>query len=103
MTEAEEILWERIRAKSFGIKFRRQMPFVFGEYKYVVDFYCASKKLIIEIDGSIHHKKEVKENDIFREDLFKVNGYTVLRFNNHDVINNIDIVLEKIKSIVINY
>lgn len=97
MTKAEEILWERIRAKRLGIKFRRQMPFVFGGYKYVVDFYCPSKELIIEIDGGIHNIQEVKEFDRFREEKFKANGYLVLRFSNLDVLNNIDKVIEKIK------
>ncbi len=97
MTKAEEVLWERIRAKRLGIKFRRQMPFVFGGYKYVVDFYCPSKNLIIEIDGGIHKVKEVEEFDKFREEKFNTNGYAVIRFKNLDVLNNIDYVIEKIK------
>lgn len=57
MTRAERILWGELRNKQLGVKFRRQMPFVFGIYNYVADFYCSKLKLIIELDGGIHNDK----------------------------------------------
>ena len=59
-THAEEILWNYLKTKPLGIKFRRQHPFSI----YILDFYCHSLKLVIEVDGSIHNLDEVKKNDI---------------------------------------
>ena len=67
MTDAEMILWQHLKAGINGIKFRRQHPIGI----YVADFYCHKIKLIIEIDGSIHHKKEIKDYDIKRENDLK--------------------------------
>lgn len=100
MTPAEKILWEKLRRGVLGKKFRRQMPFVFGAYYYVADFYCAECKLIIEIDGDIHNLGEIKEHDDFREDVFKEMGYEILRFKNEEVLNNIRSVVEKIKKLI---
>jgi cyclase len=55
---AEEILWNYLRTKPLGFKFRRQHPFSI----YIVDFYCHQLKLAIEVDGSIHEVEEVKKN-----------------------------------------
>jgi len=97
MTPAERILWQELRNKKLGAKFRRQMPFVFGIYRYVADFYCPQRKLIIEIDGGIHNDPEVKEIDIFREDIFKLSGYKIIRFNNEEVLHNLNSVINEIK------
>ena len=97
MTPAEKILWQELRNKKLGVKFRRQMPFVFGIYRYVADFYCPQRKLIIEIDGGVHNDPEVKEIDIFREDIFKLSGYKIIRFKNKEVEYTIKGVIERIK------
>jgi very-short-patch-repair endonuclease len=98
MTEVEEIFWEQARNKKInGLKIRRQMPLAFGNYHYIADFYCAEKKIIIEIDGGIHEDTEIKELDRFREDVLKTAGYKVIRFKNEDVKYNIRAVLLKIK------
>ncbi len=92
-TKAEEILWKNLRARKFmNLKFRRQHPFE----NFVLDFYCHEEKLCIEADGSIHNEKEIMENDQNRTRLLNENGITVLRFTNHEIINNIDAVLSKI-------
>ena len=92
-TKAEELLWKNLRARKFiNLKFRRQHPFE----NFVLDFYCHEEKLCIEADGSIHNEKEVMENDQNRTRLLNENGITVLRFTNHEIINNIDAVLSKI-------
>ena len=98
MTPAEKILWALLRNNQLGIKFRRQMPFVFGSYHYITDFYCPKLKVIIEIDGGVHHDPEVKEIDEFREDVFETAGYKIIRFENKEIETNIIQVLEKIKA-----
>ena len=97
MTKAEKILWEELRNEKLDYKFRRQQPMVLGVYNFIVDFYCPEKKLIIEADGEIHNKAEIKEIDKFRENILKSAGYKIIRFKNNEVENNIEIVLKKIK------
>ena len=55
-THTEDIIWGYLKGNQLGVKFRRQHPLLF----YVVDFYCHKLKLIVEIDGSIHDKEDVK-------------------------------------------
>ena len=64
-----------------GFKFRRQHPFSV----YILDFYCHSLKLAIEVDGSIHNVEEVKENDLIRQQQLEREGLTFLRFSNDEV------------------
>jgi len=70
-----------------GLKFRRQEPIG----KYIVDFVCQEKKLIIEVDGG-HHDSNSK--DMERDRWLKEQGYRVLRFWNNDVLSNLNVVLE---------
>jgi len=58
-TYAESVLWEYLRTNPLGLKFRRQHPYSI----YILDFYCHSVKLIIEVAGSIHHRPDIKLND----------------------------------------
>lgn len=97
-TNAEKLLWERLRRKDLnGFKFKRQHGFG----NYIVDFYCSKAKLIIELDGKIHDKKEQKEKDKIREEDLIVHGFKVIRFKNSEVENDIEKVLKKIKKAVI--
>lgn len=80
-TFAEELLWNYLRTKPFGFKFRRQHPFS----NYILDFYCHSLKVAIEVDGSIHEVEAVKENDKERQAQLEAQGLTVLRFSNDAV------------------
>lgn len=91
-TKAEAALWNELRNKKNGNKFRQQHPID----KYIVDFVCLSKKLIIEIDGEIHQYQ--LDKDAERELLLKEKkGFNILRFTNDEVLNSIDDVLSKIK------
>lgn len=99
-TASELLLWQELKNRKLGVKFRRQMPFVFGTYKYVADFYCFEKKLIVELDGGIHENKENMEYDKFREEIFIEAGFRVIRFNNFEVEKNIIDVVEKVYSII---
>ncbi len=93
MTPAEKVLWEKLKGKQFnGLKFRRQHPIA----KYIVDFYCHSQKLVIELDGSIHDIEDQKEYDSGREFELQELGLKVLRFKNEEVIQFPEKVLSKI-------
>jgi len=93
-TEAERLLWSRLCNKQLGVKFRRQHPLC----SYVVDFYCYSHKLVIEVDGPIHETVEVNLNDNARSQALREFNIEVLRFTNDEVLFNMENVLEKIKS-----
>ena len=88
-TPQEVILWSRLKNERLGCKFRRQHSIG----KYVVDFYCPAKKLIIEIDGSQHIDNTY---DTDRDAYLKNLGFKVLRFWDNDVNNNLEGVLMKI-------
>jgi leucyl-tRNA synthetase len=90
-TDAEEILWENIRNRKLGYKFRRQHAI--GKYR--VDFVCLEKQLVIEVDGPIHDKQN-EEDENRTKKLIEL-GFRVVRFNNDDVKYKIDDVLEQIK------
>lgn len=93
MTKSEIIFWSKIKNKQLGYKFRRQ----YGVGKYVVDFYCPEKKLIIEIDGDIHFYDRNIETDKIREEYFRKPGLIVRRDTNLDVIKNLDNALENLR------
>jgi very-short-patch-repair endonuclease len=93
MTPAERILWERLRDRRLaGIKFRRQHPIG----ACIADFYCAAARLVIEIDGGIHH--EQTEADIFRSQELEAQGYRVIRFTNQRVGSDLESVLADIQA-----
>jgi very-short-patch-repair endonuclease len=88
-TQAENYLWYILRLKNLGVKFRRQG--VIG--KYIVDFVCFEKKLIIEIDGGQHSDNI---DDKKRDACLKKQGYNVLRFWNNDVLTSREEVIKNI-------
>ena len=90
-TEAEKYLWHILRGKSMGVKFRRQA--VIG--RYVVDFVCFEKNLVIEVDGGQHNQNQ---KDIRRDAWLNGQGFDVLRFWNNDVLGNLDGVFEVIEA-----
>ena len=102
MTRAEKMLWEEIRNNKLGIKFRRQAPFIIGNYKFIVDFYAPKIKLIIEVDGDIHLKPEINEVDKIREKVFMDLGYEILRFKNNDIYSHLENVIKQIKEVMNN-
>jgi len=100
-TDAEEILWKKLRnRKLLNKKFYRQYPLFYDltgkESFFVADFYCYEAKLIIELDGEIH-KYKLKE-DKSRTDILNMLGLKVIRFKNEEVERNIDGVLEEIRT-----
>jgi very-short-patch-repair endonuclease len=95
-TEAEQILWARLRNRQVnGFKFRRQQV-ISG---FVADFYCDETRLVIEVDGSIHELENVKKRDVLKENVFIDRGLFVLRFKNEQVVSEIETVINEIRSI----
>ena len=95
MTEAEKLVWEKVRKKQIlGLRFRRQHPID----KYVVDFYCHSTRLVVEIDGGVHLTHENKEYDKVRTMDLENLDLTVIRFSNKQVLENIKEVIDSITS-----
>jgi very-short-patch-repair endonuclease len=93
-TEAEKRLWFKLREKQLcGAKFRRQEPIG----KYIVDFVSFENKLVIEIDGSPYKKTEIKRNDRLRTLWLQSEGFKVLRFWNGEILNNLEVVIKRIK------
>jgi len=91
MTEAEEILWSRLRKRQqSGMYFRRQHPYNI----YILDFYCFNANLAIEVDGEIHER--TIEYDAGRTRFLESSGLTVLRFTNNDIKKRIEWVLSEI-------
>ncbi len=91
-TDAEQKLWYHLRAHRFmGLKFKRQKPLG----RYIVDFVCPERKLVIELDGGQH--SEQTAYDAKRDDWLGSQGYTVLRFWNNEVMQELEAVLEKIR------
>jgi very-short-patch-repair endonuclease len=93
-TKAEKILWKYLRDRKLsGLKFRRQHPLL----KFIADFYCHEKKLMVELDGGIHDEKQIAEYDKYRTFELEGSGIKVIRFRNEEVEKNILSVLAKIK------
>lgn len=90
MTKAEACLWKYVlRAKQFkGFQFRRQRPVM----NYIADFLCKELMLIIEVDGITHHSEEAVEKDDKRQKVLESAGFTVLRFRDEEILNNIQTV-----------
>jgi very-short-patch-repair endonuclease len=99
MTDAEIILWSKLRMKQLkGFQFFRQKP-IGG---YIADFFCMKAKIVIEIDGGQHFLDDVVEYDKSRDERLKSLGLKVLRFTNSEVKENIegviDIILDNLKA-----
>lgn len=96
-TEAEQRLWYHLRAHRFmGLKFKRQKPVG----RYIVDFICHEHHLIVEVDGGQH--AEQTEYDHERDTWLRQRGYRVLRVWNHEVMQQLDGVLEQIRSLALS-
>jgi type I restriction enzyme M protein len=92
-TDAERLLWNLLRDRQLGgFKFRRQKPLG----KYILDFYCAQKKLAIELDGLGHAENDQIKYDEIRTAYLESAGVQVLRFWNHQVLQETEDILFKI-------
>jgi very-short-patch-repair endonuclease len=96
-TPAERCLWKRLRLKHLGLIFYRQKPVG----KYIADFYCPEVKLVVEVDGDYHAGAETAANDKERDAIMRNNGITVLRFQNAEVLNETDKVINTIDHVLL--
>jgi very-short-patch-repair endonuclease len=93
MTDAERYLWSKVRMRQVrGCQFYRQR--IIGDY--IVDFFCPRAKLVIEVDGGQHSSDEITAADEERDEYLKSKGLKVIRFNDIEVLRNIEGVVEKI-------
>jgi ATP-dependent DNA helicase RecG len=93
-TDAERILWEQLKTKKLGVKFRRQHIID----TFIVDFVALSKRLVVEVDGKYHLHPDQKEIDEFRTSILEELGFKVIRFTNEEVTFEIEKVLAQIES-----
>ncbi|MGE8396782.1 MAG: endonuclease domain-containing protein [Comamonas sp.] len=92
-TEAEQLLWRHLRARQLGgFKFRRQYPLG----AYVLDFVCLEKHLVVELDGGQHNEPEQMRHDQIRTSWLQAQGFEVLRFWNHEVLQQNNDVLARV-------
>ena len=93
-TPAESALWVHLKAKKFyGTQWRRQ----YSVGNYILDFYCPAAKLCVELDGKEHFTIQGDTNDYDRTEFLGSRGISVIRFENKEVWEDIDRVLEIIK------
>jgi very-short-patch-repair endonuclease len=96
---AERILWSKLRsAQVEGTSFRRQHPIG----PYVLDFYCPTLSLALELDGGQHGNPERNDKDRARDAWLRARGIQVLRFWNSDIFSNLDGVLEEIRRVILS-
>jgi len=93
-TLQEKLLWEKLRNRKIGFKFKRQ----YSIGGYILDFYCAEKRLIVELDGEVHNTKEAVEYDEVRDRYFSELGYKTVRFLNKEIDDDIEKVISMIKN-----
>ncbi|WP_346314389.1 endonuclease domain-containing protein [Acinetobacter sp. CWB-B33] len=95
MTDAEKLLWSKLRNKQIlGLQFYRQKPLL----NFIVDFYSPTANLVIECDGGRYYTVEGLEADRARDQALTQLGLNVLRFDNGQVMGEIDVVVEQIYS-----
>ena len=94
MTPAEKLLWQEVRAKKLGVRFRRQQVI----QGFIVDFYCHKAALVVEVDGDIHDLQQ--EEDAGREKALNELGLRIVRVGNDEVVRELSTVVRKIREIV---
>jgi very-short-patch-repair endonuclease len=94
MSLPEVLLWRELRKKPSGLQYRRQHP----AGSYVLDFFCATTNVAIEVDGEAHSRGVQPLKDERRDDWLKEQGIRVKRITAQDVLQNLDLVLQLIES-----
>ena len=93
-TPSEELLWDELRAKRLGVKFRRQ-AIILG---WIADFYCPSERLVIELDGVDHQRPARKAKDEARDRAMQSLGLHILRIKSTRVHNDLEAVMTEIRA-----
>ena len=95
LTKTETLLWNELKASKLGVRFKSQHPIDI----YIVDFYCHSKMVVVEIDGGYHLNPEVKERDEGRQYDIEQFGIKFLRLTNDEIEKDLNRCVERIKLI----
>src|SRR5215212_4488599 len=95
MTSSEKLLWQELRSNKLGVHFRRQQ-IIAG---FIVDFYCHKAALVVEVNGEIHDLQQ--EEDARREKALSEMGLKIVRFRNEEILNNLPIVVKRIKELTL--
>jgi very-short-patch-repair endonuclease len=92
-SEAEAFLWRQLRDRAFkGLKFRRQLALG----KYIVDFVCLEKRLIIELDGGQHNEEAQRQYDRVRDQWLRSQGFRILRYWNNELFGEWEAIAEAV-------
>lgn len=94
MTPAEKCLWQEVRARKLGVHFRRQQVIA----GFIVDFYCHTMALVIEVDGDIHDLQP--EENAHRENVLSDMGLRIVRFRNDEIFTDPVAVVQRIREII---
>lgn len=94
MSLPEVLLWQRLRGRAGGVKFRRQHPLA----GYVVDFYCPKARLIVEIDGEAHNRRNRPARDAKRDAILAGHGFRILRISAAQILADVDAVAETLSA-----
>jgi very-short-patch-repair endonuclease len=86
MSLPEVLLWQRLRGRKAGVKFRSQHPIG----PYVVDFYCSESRLVIEVDGEVHNRGDRPAHDEARDAFLRENGHQVMHLPAADILKDAD-------------
>ncbi len=92
MTPAEKLVWHGLKNSQLDMRIRRQHSIG----NFIVDFYCARRKLIIEIDGKYHDDPAIQLYDEYREEWLREKGFEIIRFRNEQVFQMTDGVIQEI-------
>ena len=94
MTPAEKLLWQEVRSRKLGVRFRRQQVIA----GFIVDFYCHKVALVVEVDGDIHDLPQ--DEDARREQVLCEMGLRIARFRNDEVMGNLSAGVGRIRELV---
>jgi ATP-dependent DNA helicase RecQ len=92
-TPAEHVLWQRLRRRELGTRFRRQHTIG----RFIVDFVCLTARVVIEVDGPIHDEPDARSRDAGRADYLEAAGFKTMRFTNAQVLEELDSVVAEIQ------
>jgi very-short-patch-repair endonuclease len=96
VSRAEKFIWQKVLSRNQqGVKFKRQRPID----RFIVDFCCQELNLIIEIDGNSHYHKP--EYDAYRQKRLEDLGFTIVRFSEGEVLNNIGNVITQLQHVIL--
>ena len=95
MSKPERVLWQHLRTRPGGYKFRRQHP----AGVYVLDFYCAALRLAVEVDGWAHDSPEIIDRDQRRSEFLRSQGIATTRIPAKAILEDVEAVLVRLLAI----